>query len=146
MVPQMEAEITELGRYYGTLQRGDAADAGRRGAAQAAGLMATAATTRPAAAGHRARLTGGLAAAIAEKGYAAVTIADVVRLRARVQAHVLRALRRQGGVLPRALRRDERRAAGADRGRPRRAPAARGTSGSTPRRARTSSASPASRS
>ena len=37
------------------------------------------ATTRPAAAGHRARITGGLAAAIAEKGYAAVTIADVVR-------------------------------------------------------------------
>ena len=35
-------------------------------------------TTRPAAAGHRARLTGGLAAAIAEKGYATVTIADVV--------------------------------------------------------------------
>ena len=40
--------------------------------------MATA-TTTPAAAGHRARLTAGLAAAIAEKGYAAVTIADVVR-------------------------------------------------------------------
>jgi AcrR family transcriptional regulator len=37
-------------------------------------------TTRPAAAGHRARLTEGLAAAIAEKGYAAVTIADVVRI------------------------------------------------------------------
>jgi AcrR family transcriptional regulator len=36
-------------------------------------------TTRPAAGGHRARLTAGLAAAIAEKGYAAVTIADVVR-------------------------------------------------------------------
>jgi AcrR family transcriptional regulator len=36
--------------------------------------------TRPAAAGHRARLTAGLAAAIAEKGYAAVTIADVVRV------------------------------------------------------------------
>jgi len=35
---------------------------------------------RPAAAGHRARLTEGLAAAIAEKGYAAVTIADVVRI------------------------------------------------------------------
>jgi AcrR family transcriptional regulator len=33
----------------------------------------------PAGAGHRARLTGGLAAAIAEKGYAAATIADVVR-------------------------------------------------------------------
>jgi AcrR family transcriptional regulator len=33
----------------------------------------------PADAGHRARLTGGLAAAIAEKGYAAATIADVVR-------------------------------------------------------------------
>ncbi len=29
--------------------------------------------------GHRARLTGGLADAIAEKGYAAATIADVVR-------------------------------------------------------------------
>ena len=41
--------------------------------------MATA-VTRPAAAGHRARLTAGLAAAIAEKGYAAVTIADVVRV------------------------------------------------------------------
>ena len=40
--------------------------------------MATA--TRPAAAGHRARLTAGLATAIAEKGYAAVTIADVVRV------------------------------------------------------------------
>ena len=40
--------------------------------------MATA-TTKPAAAGHRARLIEGLAAAIAEKGYAAVTIADVVR-------------------------------------------------------------------
>ena len=40
--------------------------------------MATA-TTRTAATGHRARLTAGLAAAIAEKGYAAVTIADVVR-------------------------------------------------------------------
>jgi AcrR family transcriptional regulator len=39
----------------------------------------TAAIARPAAAGHRARLTAGLAAAIAEKGYAAVTIADVVR-------------------------------------------------------------------
>jgi AcrR family transcriptional regulator len=37
-------------------------------------------TTRPAAPGHRARLTEGLAAAIAEKGYAAVTIADVVRV------------------------------------------------------------------
>ena len=36
--------------------------------------------TRPAAAGHRARLTAGLATAIAEKGYAAVTIADVVRI------------------------------------------------------------------
>jgi len=35
---------------------------------------------KPAAAGHRARLTGGLATAIAEKGYAAVTIADVVRV------------------------------------------------------------------
>jgi AcrR family transcriptional regulator len=34
--------------------------------------------SRPAGAGHRARLTGGLAAAIAEKGYAAATIADVV--------------------------------------------------------------------
>ena len=45
--------------------------------------MATAPTTRPAAAGHRARITAGLAAAIAEKGYAAVTIADVAR-RARV--------------------------------------------------------------
>jgi AcrR family transcriptional regulator len=41
--------------------------------------MATA-TTRPSAAGHRARLTEGLAAAIAQKGYAAVTIADVVRI------------------------------------------------------------------
>jgi len=41
--------------------------------------MATA-TTRTAATGHRARLTAGLAAAIAEKGYAAVTIADVVRI------------------------------------------------------------------
>jgi AcrR family transcriptional regulator len=41
--------------------------------------MATA-VPRPAAAGHRARLTKGLAAAIAEKGYAAVTIADVVRI------------------------------------------------------------------
>ena len=40
--------------------------------------MATVA--KPAAAGHRARLTGGLATAIAEKGYAAVTIADVVRV------------------------------------------------------------------
>ena len=40
--------------------------------------MATA-VTGPAAAGHRERLTAGLAAAIAEKGYAAVTIADVVR-------------------------------------------------------------------
>ncbi len=37
-------------------------------------------TTRPAAAGHRERLTEGLAAAIADKGYAAVTIADVVRI------------------------------------------------------------------
>jgi AcrR family transcriptional regulator len=37
-------------------------------------------TSRPAAAGHRVRLTGALAAAIAEKGYAAVTIADIVRL------------------------------------------------------------------
>ena len=37
-------------------------------------------TIRPAAAGHRARLTEGLAAAIAEKGYSAVTIADVVRV------------------------------------------------------------------
>ena len=36
--------------------------------------------TRPAAAGHRARLTAGLATAIGEKGYAAVTIADVVRI------------------------------------------------------------------
>ena len=41
--------------------------------------MATA-VPRPAAADHRARLTEGLAAAIAEKGYAAVTIADVVRI------------------------------------------------------------------
>ena len=41
--------------------------------------MATAESTRPAAAGHRDRITGGLAAAIAEKGYATVTIADVVR-------------------------------------------------------------------
>ena len=37
------------------------------------------AATRPAAAGHRARLTGGLASAIADKGYAAATIADVAR-------------------------------------------------------------------
>src|SRR4051812_25367247 len=35
--------------------------------------------TTAAAASHRARLTGGLAAAIADKGYAAATIADVVR-------------------------------------------------------------------
>jgi AcrR family transcriptional regulator len=35
--------------------------------------------TAMAVTGHRARLTGGLAAAIAEKGYAAATIADVVR-------------------------------------------------------------------
>ena len=42
-------------------------------------MAATATALRPAAAGHRARLTAGLAAAIAEKGYAAVTIADVVR-------------------------------------------------------------------
>ena len=41
--------------------------------------MAAVATTRPAAGGHRARLTGGLASAIAEKGYAAATIADVAR-------------------------------------------------------------------
>src|SRR4051812_48739693 len=34
--------------------------------------------TTAAAASHRARLTGGLAAAIADKGYAAATIADVV--------------------------------------------------------------------
>ena len=40
--------------------------------------MATAGSTRPATAGHRDRITGGLAAAIAEKGYATVTIADVV--------------------------------------------------------------------
>jgi AcrR family transcriptional regulator len=37
------------------------------------------AATQLAGATHRARLTGGLAAAIAEKGYAAATIADVVR-------------------------------------------------------------------
>ena len=41
--------------------------------------MTAATTTRPAASGHRARLTGGLASAIAEKGYAAATIADVAR-------------------------------------------------------------------
>jgi AcrR family transcriptional regulator len=41
------------------------------------------ATTQPIGATHRARLTAGLALAIAEKGYAAATIADVVR-RARV--------------------------------------------------------------
>ena len=41
--------------------------------------MTAATTTRPAAGGHRARLTGGLASAIAEKGYAAATIADVAR-------------------------------------------------------------------
>jgi AcrR family transcriptional regulator len=41
--------------------------------------MASVQMTRPAAAGHRDRITAGLAAAIAEKGYAAVTIADVVR-------------------------------------------------------------------
>ena len=40
---------------------------------------AAAAPARGAAPGHRERLTGGLAAAIAEKGYAATTIADVVR-------------------------------------------------------------------
>jgi len=37
------------------------------------------AASEPAATGHRARLTGGLASAIAEKGYAAATIADVAR-------------------------------------------------------------------
>jgi AcrR family transcriptional regulator len=37
------------------------------------------AATQPASAGHRARLTGGLASAIEEKGYTGVTIADVVR-------------------------------------------------------------------
>jgi AcrR family transcriptional regulator len=41
--------------------------------------MASVQMTRAAAAGHRDRITGGLAAAIAEKGYATVTIADVVR-------------------------------------------------------------------
>ena len=35
-------------------------------------------TAQPTGTDHRARLTGGLAAAIAEKGYATVTIADVV--------------------------------------------------------------------
>ena len=79
LVPQMEAEITQLGRYYGSSSVALPPTPAAGGAAQAAGLMATAPTTRPAAAGHRARLTGGLAAAIAEKGYAAVTIADVVR-------------------------------------------------------------------
>ena len=38
----------------------------------------SAAVSEPAVASHRARLTRGLAAAIAEKGYAAATIADVV--------------------------------------------------------------------
>ena len=78
MVPRMEAEVQALGRYYGTLQRRDARRRDGRGADPAARLMATAA--KPAAAGHRARLTAGLATAIAEKGYAAVTIADVVRV------------------------------------------------------------------
>ena len=68
LVPQMEAEITQLGRYFGSSAWRCRQHLPLRGAAQAAGLMATAPTTRPAAAGHRARLTAGLAAAIAEKG------------------------------------------------------------------------------
>ena len=43
----------------------------------------TSTMVQPSGVSHRARLTGGLAAAIEEKGYAAVTIADVVA-RARV--------------------------------------------------------------
>ncbi len=82
MVPRMEAEVTALGRYYGTssvaMPAAPAGEQKRRTADLMAGRPAAAA--RPDAAEHRARLTGGLASAIAEKGYSAVTIADVVRL------------------------------------------------------------------
>ena len=73
-------EVQALGRYYGARAwRCSRRRRGGRGAGQADRSMATT-TTRPAAAGHRARLTGGLATAIAEKGYGAATIADVVRV------------------------------------------------------------------
>ena len=68
---------TALGALLRQLERGDARSPPADGAAQSSPPDATA--RGPPRRGHRARLTGGLAAAIAEKGYAAVTIADVVR-------------------------------------------------------------------
>ena len=79
MVPQHGGRGAGARPLLRHVERGDAGRGAGRGAGQADRLMATL-TTRPAAPGHRARLTEGLATAIAEKGYAAVTIADVVRV------------------------------------------------------------------
>ena len=65
-----------------------------------------------------ARLLDGLAESIAERGYRATTVADVVRQRQDLQAHVLRRIRQQGGVLRRAAGRQQRRPDRRDHQRP----------------------------
>ena len=72
MVPQLEAEVTEPRPLVRRHERRDAAAGRRGGPRDGAGVSAVAAAPR-------ARLEAGLAEAIAEKGYAAATIADVVR-------------------------------------------------------------------
>ena len=59
---------------------------------------------------QRARLLEAMAQVVAEKGYAAATVADVVRAAARLARHLLRAVRLQGGLLPRGLPPRRRRA------------------------------------
>ena len=72
---------------------------------------------------QRERLFGAMVACVAEKGYEATTVADLLELLRRQPQRLLRALPRQGGLLPRRLRRgrgdvDGAARGGAARGRP----------------------------
>ena len=63
------------------------------------------------AASQRTRLLEAVGRAVAEKGYAAATIDDIVRGRGRLEEDLLRALQRQARLLPGRVRGGERRAA-----------------------------------
>ena len=64
---------------------------------------------------QRSRLIGALVVAVSEKGYEAVTVARTGRHGRGLEDRVLPAVRQQGGLLPRRLRRDRRAGSGPDR-------------------------------
>ena len=77
---------------------------------------------------QRGRLLAAMAEVVASKGYGAVAVAGRDRPRRRLAQDLLRALRQQGGVLPRRLRRRRRVDARRDRRRDRRRRARRARS------------------